>query len=194
MFAYCLNNPVMNRDTQGTLVEKGAGGGGGGGVIFYDGIGGGSSGGYSGGYSGGTAVDKIIATTAVVAQIALYGFSTESLRSEMIALRKRSHSISETQEKIEALAISATKSPNPQYYVAEVIDGHVTPIVPLNYSDAFLWASAGGNLLCASHSAALAIVRFYPSARWDPAHNSGKDGYLPHYHLSSAHTNHIWYL
>lgn len=67
------------------------------------------------------------------------------------------------------------------------------PGIPLSYSEAQVWAASGNDLLCINRSAAIAIVKFYPSAIWDPAHGSKENGYLDHYHLSSAHSNHIWY-
>ena len=80
------------------------------------------------------------------------------------------------------------------YWSAEIIKGVVTPLVPLTYSDAMAWASSEKNLLCMDHAAAIAIVKFFPSARWEPAHRGGLAcGYLNHYHLSTAHKNHIWY-
>ncbi len=79
------------------------------------------------------------------------------------------------------------------YWTAEIINGVVTPGVPLTYSEAQLWVASENNLLCINHAAAIAIVKFYPTAIWDPAHGSKESGYLNHYHLSSAHKNHIWY-
>ena len=35
-------------------------------------------------------------------------------------------------------------------------------------------------------------TKFYPSAVYEPAHKKGC-GYLNHYHLSTAHQNHIWF-
>ena len=79
------------------------------------------------------------------------------------------------------------------YWTAEIIGGIVTPIIPLTYSEARAWVAAENNLLCRNHAAAIAIVKFYPSAKWDSAHGDKESGYLDHYHLSSAHNNHIWY-
>lgn len=74
-----------------------------------------------------------------------------------------------------------------------ILNGIVTPIQPLSYTEAHLWVAMGNDLLCKDRAAAIAIVKFYPSARWDPAHGDREAGYLNHYHLSSAHDNHIWY-
>jgi len=81
-----------------------------------------------------------------------------------------------------------------QYYAAELVSGQVVPLIPLSYSTAKLHALAGGNILCVNHAAAYALVKNIPSARWDGRHGSAESGYLNHYHLSSAHDNHIWYL
>ena len=79
-----------------------------------------------------------------------------------------------------------------RYWSASIVDGQIIAISPLTYSEARNWVDSGGSLLCINHAAAIGIVKFYPSARWDRAHKYGC-GYLNHYHLSSAHTNHIWY-
>ena len=79
------------------------------------------------------------------------------------------------------------------YWSATIVDGVVTPITPLSYSEAREWVEGENNLLCRDHKSAIAIVKFYPSAIWDEAHGSKENGYLDHYHLSSAHNNHIWY-
>ena len=79
-----------------------------------------------------------------------------------------------------------------EYWSASIVDGQIIAISPLTYSEARNWVDSGGSLLCINHAAAIGIVKFYPSARWDRAHKYGC-GYLNHYHLSSAHTNHIWY-
>ena len=84
------------------------------------------------------------------------------------------------------------EKPKTEYWSASIVDGQIIAISPLAYSEARNWVDSGGSLLCINHAAAIGIVKFYPSARWDRAHKYGC-GYLNHYHLSSAHTNHIWY-
>ena len=79
------------------------------------------------------------------------------------------------------------------YWVAEIVMGIVTPITPLTYSQAREWVAAEKNLVCRDLLAAFAIVKFYPGATWDAPHGSLSEGYLPHYHLNSNHSNHIWY-
>jgi 3-oxoacyl-[acyl-carrier protein] reductase len=69
----------------------------------------------------------------------------------------------------------------------------VVPGLPLTYSEAQLWVAMGNNLLCINHAAAIGIVKFWPSAIWDSRHGCANSGYLNHYHLSKAHSNHIWY-
>ena len=83
--------------------------------------------------------------------------------------------------------------PNYQYWSAALVNKQVVQIEGLTYTQARTLASMGGDIVCADRGAAIAIVKFYPSARWDMAHGSKEEGYLNHYHLSSAHTNHIWY-
>ena len=78
------------------------------------------------------------------------------------------------------------------YWEASLEGKFIIPGEPLTYSMARMQVDAGNSLLCRDHASAIAIVKFYPSARWEPAHNKEK-GYLNHYHLSSAHDNHIWY-
>ena len=78
------------------------------------------------------------------------------------------------------------------YWTAEIINGLVVPIKPLTYSEARVWVECGHNLLCRNHASAIAIVKFYPSAVYEPAHKKNC-GYLNHYHLSTAHQNHIWF-
>ena len=74
------------------------------------------------------------------------------------------------------------------------IDGVITPGKGLTYSEAKAWVAAENDLLCRDHSSAIAIVKFYPSSFREDGHRGGpKCGYLNHYHLSSAHSNHIWY-
>jgi hypothetical protein len=113
------------------------------------------------------------------------------------AIANSLHSITREKDDAESGTKAASESQKQSnYWAAEVVGGVVTPLVPLTYSEARIWVSSGNNLLCKNHAAAFAIIKFYPSAVWDPAHGGkyGKEnGYLNHYHLSSAHTNHIWY-
>lgn len=76
---------------------------------------------------------------------------------------------------------------------ASIINGIVTPGMALTYSQAREWVAAEKDLLCINHAAAIAIVKFFPTVRWEHAHGNKENGYLNHYHLSSAHKNHIWY-
>ncbi len=87
-----------------------------------------------------------------------------------------------------------TQEQKVSYWTATIIAGQVTPIDPLSYSDAQDWVAKGGDLLCINLGAAFAIIKFWPSAIWEPAHHPDDPNYLPHFHLSSAHENHIWYL
>ncbi len=79
------------------------------------------------------------------------------------------------------------------YWTADIVGGNVVPVKALSYSEAVIWAASENDLLCRNHSAAFAIVKFYPTAIWEAAHGDKQCGYLDHYHLSSAHKSHIWY-
>lgn len=95
----------------------------------------------------------------------------------------------ESKEKDTTLAIP--KEPpktDYQYWSAALVNKQVVQIEGLTYTQARTLASMGGDIVCADRGAAIAIVKFYPSARWDMAHGSKEEGYLNHYHLSSAHT------
>lgn len=96
--------------------------------------------------------------------------------------------------KSKADAKKKTDDDNYRYWKASVVYGKVVPTEPLTYSEARTWVAMENDLLCINHEAAFAIIKFYPSARWDRRHGLAVEGYLHHYHLSSAHKNHIWYL
>ena len=70
----------------------------------------------------------------------------------------------------------------------------VQMIFALSYKEARVWVATDGDLLCINRAAAFAIIKFYPSAVYEPAHHPGDPNYLNHYHLIGAHTNHIWFL
>ena len=69
------------------------------------------------------------------------------------------------------------EKPKTEYWSASIVDGQIIVISPLTYSEARNWVDSGGSLLCINHAAAIGIVKFYPSARWDRAHKYGC-GYL----------------
>ena len=184
MFAYCNNNPVMYSDPTGEMCIREAGGGG-----LYGYCGSFSAwGGYSGGGSGSaySSVNSIIVIATTVAII----HTVADLRAEMLLIRE--YEAARAKERVDA-APGNNSEDSPQYWSAELINKQVIPIEPLSYSEARVWVDSGGDLLCKNHGAAYAIVKFYPSVKWDRAHGRYEDGYLDHYHLSSAHTNHIWY-
>ncbi|MBO7196472.1 MAG: hypothetical protein J6V80_03975 [Clostridia bacterium] len=98
--------------------------------------------------------------------------------------------------------ISNRNDNNIKFILIRCINWHdndvVTPLEPLTYDQARAWAAAEQNLLCINRDAALAIVSYYPSAIWHPAHKGGIPcGYLNHFHLNKGHEykhkNHIWY-
>ena len=104
-----------------------------------------------------------------------------------------SFSKSNSVEKDIATTANPPTRPLSNYWTATIVNGIVTPIKPLTYHEARCWAASERDLLCIDHGAALAIVKFCPTAIWDHAHGSKEDGYLNHYHLSNAHKSHIWY-
>lgn len=108
--------------------------------------------------------------------------------------KPQSISIPKTKEKSVSKELVKTEEKPPQYWSAELIKGIVTPIAPLTYSEAKDWVAMENDLLCVNQYAALAIVKFYPSAKLDVRHGPSACGYLNHYHLSSAHKSHIWFL
>ena len=181
VFAYCLNNPVANSDPSGFMAYRDAGclaipfGG-----CFGVGYGGG------GGGSLGVAIAYVGTASVLLVAASTLSFSTDALRQEKFAIKEKEREKAKAETKAKGVPIA-------NYWAAEVIYGVVTPIVPLTYSQARLWVEMERNLLCTNKSAAIAIVKFYPSAIWDPPHGNIQEGYLPHYHLSSAHNNHIWY-
>ena len=93
-----------------------------------------------------------------------------------------------------AKAVEVSDGTKYSYWTATIVDDYVVPGAPLTYSEARIWIESGNSMLCKNKAAAIAIVKFYPSARWDDRHGCADSGYLNHYHLSSAHGNHIWYL
>lgn len=187
MFAYCGNNPVNRADATGQFWGE-----------LWDGFTSAlqESSGYFAVAVGVTQADSpAIGPGDAVGAVMLVGgvLVCAGIAVEEVVSIKAKSSIFD-KEKDESLATSTTGSPKPQYYTAEIVNQQVVPLAPLTYQEATIWATSGGNILAVHHKAAFAIVKFFPSARWDGKHGCGKSGYLNHYHLSSAHGNHIWYL
>ena len=186
MFAYCNNDPGNSIDPYGygyisiggtsrnnfcELLEDGCSGGGGGAILTFFLI---------------KAVVGAVKYLAEAAGTAIAEISTAAVDFYKNATaRKRAKT---------EVAVASKTFEEYSYWTAEIIDGYVVPLVPLTYEEAFAWAAEGRNLLCKNRAAAIAIVRFFPSSRWEEAHGKRECGYLNHYHLSSAHNNHIWYL
>ena len=106
----------------------------------------------------------------------------------------KSESDTKSDEKDVTIVDSPEKTERYNYWSATISNGVVTPVAPLTYSEARQWVAAEGDIVCRDHASAIAIVKFYPSAIWESAHGGGVEcGYLNHYHLSTAHKNHIWY-
>ena len=94
-------------------------------------------------------------------------------------------------EKAKSLPPPVPLDPSYNYWSAIRTPNAILPSVPLTYSEAKQFVAAGGDIVCRNWASAIAIIKFYPSARWDPPKR--REGYLPHYHLNNAHGNHIWY-
>ena len=177
MYAYCNNNPAAFTDSEGTEaipVQQVPG--------FIETIGAALGAiGAALGVSTGT-----IVIVAIVVAIAL------SVAVGVEAYQQRSIARAREKEKVQEKDITNAAPPSKpyQYWQATIVNKEVVPIKGLEYSQARAWVEKGGDLLCINHAAAIAIVKFYPTAVWDPKHG---EGYLNHYHLSAAHTNHIWY-
>ena len=190
MFAYCGNNPVMYTDPSGELFGFAILG-----EILLKGL----------------AVTAGILIIASVINAAtpegkragseigksLYSAasSVAAAGSEFAKSFAKDYNVGKSNSRTKEKTITKTAPPKSKanYWIPQKIDNLIVPTKELTYSQARAWINSGGDLLCRNHKSAIAIVKFYPSARWEPAHNKGRDGYLNHYHLSSAHTNHIWY-
>ena len=135
----------------------------------------------------GSSSKKTVASAPTYAPPPSTTYNYELLQAEKFAIRRQ-------QAKVKAEVAVVPNTNNAQYYTAEIVSGQVVPVMPLTYPSAKLYALAGGNILCVNHAAAYALVKNIPSARWDGRHGCAESGYLNHYHLSSAHDNHIWYL
>ena len=135
MFAYCGNNPVCNSDATGMLYVREAGGGSG--YVGSPGVGGGSP------VSRSSAVwptnwpnmsTPAVASATVVAGVALLDFSTDSLRRETFAIRKR--------ENVTAVAITIAhaRPSNAKYYGADRWGGKWKKhMPPMTYEEAIAW-------------------------------------------------------
>ena len=177
MFAYCGNNPLMYIDPSGTSVT----------ATFTVML-------------GFAALAFLVFTTCTM--IAM--MSTQSIATTYPNTfdnpfeREKPLERSKTKEKVTVrdstkdVTKNKDDSQSYNYWTAEIVNGLVVPIKPLTYSEARVWVDCGNNLLCRDRASAIAIVKFYRSARYEPAHQC-KEGYLNHYHLSTAHQNHIWF-
>ena len=180
MFAYCGNNPVMFVDPSGETYND---------AYYSD-----RSDNLLRRFFGVAAF--AIASTAVVLYTAQVAYTRVDTLPGSIGISSvpkskcREVAVADTSEKEKVGTDQTTKY---RYRTASVIDGWVERGIPLTYSEAFAWAAQEHDLLCIDRAAAISIVKYFPSARYEPAHNKGKKGYLNHYHLSSAHKNHIWF-
>ena len=196
MFAYCGNNPVNSSDSTGAMRTYDAGG------FAYSG---GSA--SSHGSQGFTtliaqalealglhsiAEGILLSTAATISAVT----AVNELREDVIAMHQRERTEAAVLARVEALSIGTDKPEKPQYWAATIAkpSNVVVPVVALSYKEARVWVAANGDLLCINRTAAFAIIKFYPSAVYEPAHHRGDPNYLNHYHLSGAHTNHIWFL
>lgn len=192
LFAYCSNDPINHSDPSGTVVD----------LVFEAGV---------------VAIVIIVVGLIVIATAAISLPASPSVAipgsNDVLDGLRRSlgnvrdgiiEGIAKAKRGLKNLAKSIaddyvdardidSNNRKAQYWSAIISHNMVTPVNPLTYSEARNWIDRGGNLLCIDRAAAFAIIRFYPSARYEPAHHNGTCGYLNHYHLSSAHKNHIWF-
>ena len=105
---------------------------------------------------------------------------------------KKHNEAQKTKEQVEA-EVAALLRVKTNYWAATLVNGQIIPVAPLTYAEALVWVAQEQNLLCKNHTAAKGIVKFYPSAILDCAHGPIECGYLKHYHLNGAHSNHIWF-
>ena len=134
----------------------------------------------------------ILDIAAAVAALAIAGAAVidgVSQALEITTQKKKAKDIP-----LDRAAVSAFDDNNYSYWAAEIHNNVVIATIPLTYSEAQMWVSEGRNLLCRDRSAAIAIVKFWPSSFWDGRHGCATSGYLNHYHLSTAHGNHVWYI
>ena len=177
MFAYCGNNPVMGIDPSGTSVT----------ATFTVML-------------GFAALAFLVFTTCtMIAMMPTQSIATTYPNTfDDPFEREKPLERSKTKEKVTVrdstkdVTKNKDDSQSYNYWAAEIVDNQVFPIKPLTYSEARVWVDCGNNLLCRDRASAIAIVKFYRSARYEPAHQC-KEGYLNHYHLSTAHQNHIWF-
>ena len=134
----------------------------------------------------------ILDIAAAVAALAIAGAAVidgVSQALEITTQKKKAKDIP-----LDRAAVSAFDDNNYSYWAAEIHNNVVIATIPLTYSEAQMWVSEGRNLLCRDRSAAIANVKFWPSSFWDGRHGCATSGYLNHYHLSTAHGNHVWYI
>jgi len=126
IFAYCGNNPVIYRDTAGTMYERTVGGGGGGGGLAY---------------AGGYAPNSTTSQHPVPLVIPLFPPSTtydiETLRAEIIAIQNE-RELEETQ--VVALTEVNTDSNSATFYGIRIYDGKwIVETPPMTYQEAKVW-------------------------------------------------------
>ena len=196
MFAYCGNNPVNYTDPTGQFLESILG--------FIS----------EAATEAGNALREMksafaaLGTLSVSDGFLLYGDVIAAVGAIGIVggaagygLYQAVKSSSATRAKTKAIAKAETVSVSDDtkyyYWTATLVNNVVVPGTPLTYTEAQLWVAQEKDLLCKNRAAAIAIVKFYPGAEWDPPHGGKfglERGYLPHYHLNGGHTCHIWYL
>ena len=177
MYAYCGNNPIAYVDVSGDSAAELAG--------------------LTAGATALSAIDGPLPIGDIIgAAMLLIGVVVISEAVEIENFRPfptLRRPIVKEKEKTKSLPPPVSLEPKYNYWSAIRTPNAILPDVPLTYSEARQYVEAGGDIVCKNWASAYAIVKFYPSARWDAPHGSILKGYLPHFHLSSAHTNHIWY-
>ena len=176
MYAYCGNNPIAYIDVSGDSADEALKGlaAGAAALSAMDGL---------------LPIGDIIGVTLLLIGVAAISETVEIENFKPFPTLRRP--LARENEKAKSLPPPVPLDPSYNYWSAIRTPNAILPSVPLTYSEAKQFVAAGGDIVCRNWTSAIAIIKFYPSARWDPLKR--REGYLPHYHLNNAHGNHIWY-
>ena len=105
-------------------------------------------------------------------------------------------SASRTDERDKALAETRTRRQY-NYWQADLIKGNVVVSTPLSLSEASLWVSMGGSIMCRNEAAARTIIWLNGYHNFVGPEIHGDCGFYPHFHPTRNHTGyssiHIWF-
>lgn len=197
MFAYCGNNPVIRKDSNGkfweelleffeeAIKEASAVFATAGGVALAD----------SPAIGPADVVALIIAGGAFLYCVGKATYQAIIAPSPTISLSKAD---TDTDEKADAIVITdEAEARRYNYWAADLVGSQVVVSTPLTFSEACVRVACGGNIMCRNQEAALAIVvaNNYRNAV-GPEKGCGNNYYW-HYHPTRNHTGyksvHIWY-